>query len=70
MTMHNYAEHSQFGDLIKKMRDGEVNGSELYFVLIYLAREKGYHDLAEAGSRRAGRWSKPTRWRTTPARAS
>ena len=48
MTMHNYAEHSQFADLIKKMRDGEVNGSELYFVLIYLAREKGYHDLAEA----------------------
>ena len=42
MTMHNYAEHSKFGDLIKKMRDGEVNGSGLYFVLIYLAREKGY----------------------------
>ena len=48
MTMHNYAENSKFGDLIKKMRGGEVNGSGLYFVLIYLAREKGYHDLAEA----------------------
>ena len=48
MTMHNYAENSKFGDLIKKMREGEVNGSQLYFVLIYLAREKGYDDLAEA----------------------
>ena len=48
MTMHNYVENSKFGDLIKKMRDGEVNGSGLYFVLIYLAREKGYDDLAEA----------------------
>ena len=48
MTMHNYAENSKFGDLIKKMRDGEVNGSGLYFVLIYLAREKGYDDLADA----------------------
>ena len=42
MIMHNYAENSKFGDLIKKMRDGEVNGSGLYFVLIYLTREKGY----------------------------
>lgn len=48
MTMHNYAENSKFGDLIKKMREGEVNGSQLYFVLIYLAREKGYDDLADA----------------------
>ena len=48
MTMHNYAENSKFGDLIKKMRDGEVNGSQLYFVLIYLAKEKGYDDLVDA----------------------
>ena len=48
MTMHNYAEQSKFGDLIAKMYKGEMNGSQLYFVLIYLAREKGYDDLAEA----------------------
>ncbi len=53
MTMYNYAENSQFADFIKKMHEGERNGSELYFVLIYLAREKGYDDLAEVMLRNA-----------------
>lgn len=48
MTMFNYAQQSKFADKIKQMHGAEINGSELYFVLIYLAREKGLHDLAEA----------------------
>ncbi|WP_297670097.1 hypothetical protein [uncultured Desulfovibrio sp.] len=48
MTMHNYAQHSKFADKIRQMQAAETNGSELYFVLIYLAREKGLHDLADA----------------------
>ncbi|MBQ9407618.1 MAG: hypothetical protein IJU37_12890 [Desulfovibrio sp.] len=48
MTMHNYAEKSKFADKIRQMHAAETNGSELYFVLIYLAREKGLHDLADA----------------------
>lgn len=48
MHMHNYAEHSQFADKIRQMHAAETNGSELYFVLIALAREKGLHDLADA----------------------
>lgn len=48
MTMHNYAQHSKFADKIRQMQAAETNGSELYFVLVYLAREKGLHDLADA----------------------
>ncbi len=48
MTMYDYAQQSKFADKIKQMHAAETNGSELYFVLIYLAREKGLHDLAEA----------------------
>ncbi|MCR4667351.1 MAG: hypothetical protein K5657_08690 [Desulfovibrio sp.] len=48
MTMHNYAEKSKFADKIKQMHNAEVNGSELYFVLVYLARENGLEDLADA----------------------
>ncbi len=48
MTMHNYAEKSKFADKIKQMHNAEVNGSELYFVLVYLAREHGLNDLADA----------------------
>ena len=48
MTLHNYALTSKFADKIRQMHNGETNGSELYFVLIYLAKEKGYDDLAEA----------------------
>lgn len=48
MSMHNYAQTSKFADTIKKMHGAEVNGSGLYFVLIYLAKEKGLHDLADA----------------------
>ena len=48
MTMHNYAQHSKFADTIRKMQAAETNGSELYFVLIYLAKELGLHDLADA----------------------
>lgn len=48
MSMHNYAEHSKFAETIRKMHNAETNGSELYFVLIYLAKEKGLNDLAEA----------------------
>ncbi len=47
-TMFNYAEHSRFADEIRRMQAGETRGSELYFVLIYLAREKGLDDLADA----------------------
>ena len=47
-TMHNYAEHSRFAEKIRQMHTGETRGSELYFVLIYLAREKGLDDLADA----------------------
>ncbi len=47
-TMHNYAGRSRFADTIRRMQAGETRGSELYFVLIYLAREKGLDDLAEA----------------------
>ncbi len=46
-TMHNYAEHSRFAEKIRQMHAGETRGSELYFVLIYLAREKGLDDLAD-----------------------
>ena len=48
MSMYNYAKRSKFESAIKQMQDAEVNGSELYFVLVYLAREHGLHDLAEA----------------------
>lgn len=48
MTMHNYAQHSKYADKIRQMQAAETNGSELYFVLVYLAREKGLHDLADA----------------------
>ncbi len=47
-TMHDYAARSRFADAIRKMQAGETRGSELYFVLIYLAREKGLDDLADA----------------------
>lgn len=48
MTMFGYADNSRFSDLIKRMHEGEANGSALYFVLIYLAKEKGLDDLADA----------------------
>lgn len=48
MTMHNYAQHSKYADKIRQMQTAEINGSELYFVLVYLAREKGLNDLADA----------------------
>ena len=48
MSMHNYAESSKFADAIRKMHGAETNGSELYFVLVYLAKEKGLDDLADA----------------------
>ena len=48
MSMHNYAERSKFADAIRQMQAGETRGSGLYFVLIFLAREKGLHDLADA----------------------
>lgn len=47
MTMFNYAQNSKFAQKIKTMHGAEVNGSELYFVLAYLAEEKGLHDLAD-----------------------
>lgn len=48
MSIHNYAEHSQFGDIIKRMHNGEVSGSNMYYVLAWIAREKGYDDLFDA----------------------
>ncbi len=48
MTMYNYAERSKFADKIRQMENAETKGSELYFVLCWLAREKGLDDLAEA----------------------
>ena len=48
MPMYNYAKHSKFADKIRQMQAAETNGSELYFVLVYLAKEKGLHDLADA----------------------
>ncbi len=48
MTMHNYAASSKFADKIKQMHSAETSGSQLYFVLAFLAKEKGLEDLAEA----------------------
>lgn len=47
MSLHNYAQNSKYADKIKQMHNAEVNGSELYFVLAYLAKEKGLDDLKE-----------------------
>ena len=48
MTMHNYAAVSKYAGMIKKMHGAETSGSQLYFVLAYLAKEKGLDDLADA----------------------
>lgn len=48
MTMHDYAKKSQFKDMIQAMCNGEVNGSDMYYVYAYLAKEKGYDDVYEA----------------------
>ena len=48
MSMYNYAETSKFADTLRKMHGAEVNGSNLYFVLIALAKEKGLDDLVDA----------------------
>ncbi|MBQ7456529.1 MAG: hypothetical protein IJS54_02815 [Desulfovibrio sp.] len=47
MGMHDYAKQSKFAEKIRQMHNAEVNGSELYFVLAYLAKEKGLSDLAD-----------------------
>ena len=48
MSMHNYAAGSKFADKIKQMHSAETSGSQLYFVLAFLAKEKGLDDLADA----------------------
>ena len=47
MTMHNYAAGSKYADKIKQMHSAETGGSQLYFVLAFLAKEKGLDDLAD-----------------------
>lgn len=48
MTMHNYAAGSKYAGKIKQMHSAETGGSQLYFVLAFLAKEKGLDDLADA----------------------
>lgn len=48
MTMFNYAKDSKFGDMIQMMQQAETNGSNTYYTMAFLAKEKGYDDLFEA----------------------
>jgi rubrerythrin len=48
MSMHGYAEKSQFRELIEMLYNAEANGANMYYVMAYLAREKGWDDVAEA----------------------
>lgn len=48
MSMHHYAEKSKFKNLIETLYQAESNGANTYYVLAYLAKEKGYEDLCEA----------------------
>ena len=48
MTKFNYSQNTKFADKIRQIHGAEVKGSELYFLLIYMAKEKGLHDLADA----------------------
>ncbi|MBQ9239965.1 MAG: hypothetical protein IJ164_01365 [Duodenibacillus sp.] len=48
MTMHNYAKNSQFKELIEMLHNAEAKGANMYYVMAYLAKEKGWDDVAEA----------------------
>ncbi len=48
MSMYGYADKSSCKDMIEMLYQAEVNGpngSNMYYVLAYLAKEKGYDDV-------------------------
>lgn len=47
MSMHGYADKSSCKDMIEMLHQAEVNGANMYYVLAYLAKEKGYDDVYE-----------------------